>query len=86
MVENRLAACANYFRVRSFYRWKGPVENEDEYFVLLKIRTSDFAALAHAITRIHPYEVPCIVRYDIAEGFLPYLNWIKESTERRSGD
>lgn len=55
---------------------------EDEYAVLLKIRTEDFEALRTAVLELHPYEVPCIVRYEIREGHATYLNWIRESTEK----
>jgi periplasmic divalent cation tolerance protein len=64
------------------YSWKGNFEKEEEYIVLLKIRSADFLMVAKAIARNHPYEVPCIVKYDIAAGFQPYLDWIMESTDR----
>lgn len=50
--------------------------------MLLKIGSADFLLLAKAIARNHPYEVPCIVNCGIAAGFQPYLDWIKESTDR----
>jgi periplasmic divalent cation tolerance protein len=82
LVERRLAACANIFPIDSIYRWKGEIMEEDEYAVLLKIRTEDFEALRTAVLELHPYEVPCIVRYEIREGHATYLNWIRESTEK----
>ena len=82
VVEMRLAACANLFQIRSIYRWKGEINEEGEYGILFKIRDSDFESLKEEVLRVHPYEVPCVVRYPIAEGNQPYLEWIGESTER----
>lgn len=82
LIEKRLTACANYFPVRSMYVWERELERAEEYLLLLKVRSSDFAAVTEEIVRLHPYEVPCIVKYEIEDGFVPYLNWIKDSTER----
>lgn len=86
VLERRLAACANYFPIKSLYWWKERIEEADEFILLLKIRTEDFEGLKQLVLKIHPYEIPCIVRYDIVEGHENYLNWIKESTARRTAD
>jgi periplasmic divalent cation tolerance protein len=82
LVSSRLAACANLFPIQSIYRWEGRVQEEGETAILLKIRTEDFEELRSEILKLHPYEVPCIVRYDIEEGHEPYLRWILGATER----
>src|SRR5690554_1303325 len=82
LVEQRLAACSNIFPVGSVYRWDGGVEEGSEYASLLKIRSEDFQEVAEAIRKLHPYDVPCIVRYDISEGLNDYVTWIIESTTR----
>lgn len=86
LVDERLAACANIFPIRSIYRWKGDVLDGSEVAVLYKIMSSDFDAFENAVLRMHPYEVPCIVRYDIAEGHDPYLDWVTGSTARPPAD
>jgi periplasmic divalent cation tolerance protein len=82
LVRLRLAACANMFPVHSVYRWEDEVMEEGEHIVLLKTRYHDFQEVKQAILELHPYEVPCIVGYDIDRGHDPYLDWIRESTER----
>lgn len=82
LVERRLVACSNIFAIGSIYRWEGEVEESSEFASLLKIRSDDFPAVVGAIREMHPYEVPCIVRYDIAGGFDDYVDWIRESTSR----
>jgi len=86
LIEKRLAACANYFSTRSIYRWKAKVELSEEMVMILKIRASDFELVSKEIVRLHPYEIPCIVKYDISDGFQPYLDWIRESTNRSLQD
>lgn len=80
LIERRLAACSNIFAVSSIYRWKGEIEEAAEFASLLKIRSEDFQAVVEAVKKLHPYDVPCIVRYDVAEGSLDYLRWVIEST------
>ncbi|TFG57302.1 MAG: divalent-cation tolerance protein CutA [Methanomassiliicoccus sp.] len=80
LVERRLAACVNYWAVDSTYRWKGKIVEDDEVAMLFKVAEERYKELERAVLEMHPYEVPCIVRYRIADGHLPYLDWIKEST------
>ncbi len=82
LIEKRLAACANYFPTRSIYHWKGRIERSEEFIMILKIWSVDFEMVTKEISRLHPYELPCIVKYDISDGFQPYLDWIRESTDR----
>jgi periplasmic divalent cation tolerance protein len=82
LVERRLAACSNIFPVGSIYRWKERIEEASEHAAVLKIRSEDFRAVVEVIKQLHPYEVPCIVRYDIAEGSEDYVRWIIGSTAR----
>jgi periplasmic divalent cation tolerance protein len=86
LIEKRLAACANYFPTKSMYRWKGKIESSEEFIIILKIRSDDFKTVSGEISRLHPYDLPCIVKYEIADGLLPYLDWIRESTSRPPED
>lgn len=80
LVEKKLAACANIFPITSIFSWKDRIEEEDEVAMLLKIRSENFDLVKMEVVKMHPYEVPCIVRYDIVEGNRPYLDWISRST------
>mgnify|MGYP001364955676 CR=1 FL=1 len=86
LIERRLAACANLLDSKSIYSWRGDIEEAAEVVALLKTRTEDFEAIREFIISEHPYEVPCIVRYDIAKGERSYLDLIRESTERPQED
>jgi periplasmic divalent cation tolerance protein len=82
VIEEGLAACANIYPINSIYRWEGELIEEGEYAMLLKTRTEDFESLRTAVKELHPYEIPCIVRYEISEGHQPYLDWVGKSTRR----
>lgn len=82
VIEKKLAACANMFSIDSVYRWEGNIQHECEIGCIFKIRSEDFMELSEYVKSIHPYEVPCIVSYEISNGTDGYLNWIKESTNR----
>ena len=80
LVEEKLAACANFFPCRSVYRWKGEVEKESEYVLICKTKRSIFQQLQQKVKEIHSYDVPAIVTYDIVEGSSEFLKWVGDST------
>ncbi len=80
LVEEELIACANLFPIASVYRWKGAIEEADEWGAWLKTRRELFPALQERVRELHPYEVPALVAYEIAGGIPAYLAWIEEST------
>ncbi|MEQ1745526.1 MAG: divalent-cation tolerance protein CutA [Saprospiraceae bacterium] len=80
LVEERLAACANVFPVSSAYWWDGAVQQDNEWVSVLKTRTELEAALEAAILRIHPYDVPCILRFEACAN-TGYEQWIRDATQ-----
>ena len=82
MVEERLAACANIFPIRSIYRWKGNVEEGDEAGIIFKTKEKLIAAFTKRIEELHDYELPCIVSWKIDCGSKQYLDWIGKSTKK----
>ncbi len=79
LVEGRLAACVQVDGpVSSVYRWKGSVEQAEEWRCTAKTRRSLFAEVARAIRREHTYEVPEIVASELVEGSPAYVKWLDE--------
>jgi periplasmic divalent cation tolerance protein len=77
LVEKRIAACVNILpKARSIYRWKGAVEDAQEYVLLVKTRRDLFDALRAELSKIHSYEVPEVIALPIVDGSEPYLGWI----------
>ena len=83
LVEERLAACGNVIAgVRSVYRWKGAVEEEEEALLLLKTSRDREADLLRRIPEIHSYDVPEVLVVEVPRGHPPYLAWVIEESGR----
>ena len=80
LIEKRLIACGNIFKVESQYRWQGQIEKANEYAAILKTKRSLYKSVENYIKKNHPYEVPAIVEINIDRGFIPYLHWIDSET------
>jgi periplasmic divalent cation tolerance protein len=80
LIETQVAACVNILpAARSFYRWKGKVEEAEERMLLIKSRRDLFESLRAAIEKLHAYEVPEIIALPVVEGSTPYLAWLDQS-------
>jgi periplasmic divalent cation tolerance protein len=82
LVQEKLAACINYFPIHSIYRWKGNIEEAGEVAIIAKTRRELVDRVIARIKQIHSYEVPCVVSWIIENGNPDYLDWIKDSTEQ----
>ncbi len=76
LVQEKLAACVNFFPVQSVYIWQGQLQQDPEWQLIIKTATQNFAALANRLTEIHPYDVPEILALPVQQGAQPYLNWL----------
>lgn len=82
VVDERLAACVNVLSpVRSFYRWKGAVEDSAEWLLIIKTMRDKFDALRAALESAHTYEVPEVIAIPIVEGLPNYLSWIERELQ-----
>lgn len=79
LVEERLAACVNFSRVRSCYIWEGRLSCDDEALLIIKTKRSQFEPLQKRILELHSYAVPEIIALQIIEGHQPYLDWVARS-------
>jgi periplasmic divalent cation tolerance protein len=80
LVERQLAACVNIVGpIESIYRWKGAVENAQEYLLLIKTTAALFARLRDEFKQLHSYEFPECIELTIEDGLPAYLEWIGES-------
>ena len=82
LLRARLIACANLINpVRSYFWWKGRIDQAKEVLVLAKTTKDKFKIAEKKIKALHSYEVPEIVAIDISRGEKEYLRWIGESVE-----
>jgi len=79
LLQKRLIACTNIFPIDSQYWWQGKIQPDKEFGIILKTAAKNYQKIEQQIKRIHPYECPCLVVFEIARGYKPYLNWIESS-------
>jgi periplasmic divalent cation tolerance protein len=80
LVERRIVACVNVSGpVRSFYHWKGNLEDDREFLLLMKTRRERFSDLEAALRELHPYDVPELIAVPIEFGSAAYLGWVDEN-------
>jgi periplasmic divalent cation tolerance protein len=77
LVEKKLAACVNVMpAVRSFYRWQGAIEDDQESLLVIKSSRGLFDQLRVEIEKLHSYEVPEVIAVPIVDGSEGYLEWL----------
>lgn len=81
LVNGKLAACGNIFKLYSIYRWQGKIEKHPEYAALIKTKPNKYRAVERYIKENHPYDVPEIIAWNIDQGQKTYLHWIDHSTD-----
>jgi periplasmic divalent cation tolerance protein len=79
LVEKKLAACVQISGpITSTYEWKGKIENEEEWYCVIKTRKNLYKKVEERIKTLHSYDVPEIIALPILEGNQAYLDWINE--------
>jgi periplasmic divalent cation tolerance protein len=77
LVEKRLAACVNLIAgVRSVYRWKDAIQDEEETLLVIKSSRALLEELREEMERLHSYEVPEVIALSVVDGSERYLAWM----------
>lgn len=83
LVGAHLAACVQILpEMESVYRWQGKVERAAEVLLLAKTTRSKFEELEREVRALHSYDTPEIIAVPVIAGSMPYLDWIKQSTDK----
>ena len=83
LIKEKLAACVNITgEVNSVYFWKGNIEKDQEYLMIIKTTEELFEKLEKFIKDSHPYTVPEIIGMPIIKGSKEYLDWIDQTVSR----
>lgn len=80
LLKEKLIACANYFPIGSSYWWKGKIENAKEVVSIVKTTKTNWVKVKKAVLAVHPYETPCIMKFEV-ESNKAYADWIKKETK-----
>lgn len=86
VVERKLAACVSILDapVRSFYRWKGKIEQTREFLLVIKSSRARLAALQAEVERLHSYDVAEFIALPIVGGSSRYMDWLGDCLRRES--
>jgi len=75
-----MAACVNIIPgATSVYRWKGKIESNSEYILVIKSRRDLVTTIQEAFVTLHPYDTPELIALPILDGSEAYLNWLDEA-------
>ena len=77
LVEEKLISCAHIYPVLSFFNWKGIMESDEEFRIVMKSRADLFDELSKRVKALHSYEVPEIIAVPIVAGWKDYLDWMQ---------
>jgi len=77
LIVTELAACVQIAEVSSVYRWKGEVQKEREFLLIIKGRSDLFPRLQAFILAHHDYDLPELIKLDIVDGNPRYLQWLQ---------
>lgn len=77
LIEKKLIACGNIFKIESLYKWKGKIAGGAEWVILAKTADSKFLRAKKEIEKIHPYEIPCIIKMPATAGE-KYFKWVEK--------
>ena len=81
LVEKRLVACCQIVGpIRSIYRWKGRIDEADEWYCVMKTKESLYNPAEEAIRKMHPYEVPEIIAVPVSYASDDYAVWVRTET------
>ena len=82
LIEKHLAACVNITApITSVYRWKGILEEAQEWMLIIKSRRERFEELRILLEGAHSYELPEVLAVPVVEGSPNYLAWVEDETK-----
>ena len=76
----KLIACANIFPIDSLYRLEGKIADEKEFVLIAKTKKEYFEKVKKEVEKIHPYDIPCIVKIPVSSNE-KYYKWLNEAID-----
>ena len=62
------------------YFWSGKMQNHKETAILAKTISKNYDRIKKEVSKIHSYDVPCILKID-AEANEKYNNWVEKAVK-----
>lgn len=82
LVVERLAGCVNVIpNMKSIFRWKGGVQQENEAVLIAKTRADKIHDLNERVRSLHSYETPAILAIPLLHVDADFAKWLEENLE-----
>jgi periplasmic divalent cation tolerance protein len=81
LMEKKLVAGSQIYKVKSDYWWEGKIETKEEYKLEFRTRSDKVNEIVEVIKSIHDYQVPAISRTEMKCLTPEMEKWINESVE-----
>ncbi len=79
LVKGKLAGCVQVLGpTKSFYLWKGELISDNEFLLLIKTKEKLYKRVEEVIKKMHTYDVPEILSFEIKKGSKSYLEWMEK--------
>ncbi len=80
LIKRKLIACANIIdNVESIFFWNKKVNRSKEALIVGKTMNKNVQKIIKLVKKIHSYENPCVIFFDIKNGNIDFLKWIIKS-------
>jgi periplasmic divalent cation tolerance protein len=78
LVETNLASCVQIDNIISIFKWDGKTTSSSEFRLMIKAKSNNYNQIQELLVTMHNYEIPEIIKLDIADGLASYLNWLNQ--------
>jgi periplasmic divalent cation tolerance protein len=83
LMQQELVACVNIMpTMRSIYRYKGKVFDDEENMLIIKTTANLYSEVCSIISQMHTYEVPEIVGFEIDHCEPGFLQWMSSEIKQ----
>lgn len=80
LIQQEMAACVNILPgVRSIYRFKGKVCDDEEMLLLVKTTEAFYEDIAELISQLHSYEIPEVLAFKSDRTNSNVMKWLEDS-------
>lgn len=81
LVEQKLAACVQIERIRSFYRWEEMIHDDEEFRLMIKTVSNKIKDVEKLIFANHNYELPEFVVIPVMDSSKAYGKWVEKEVQ-----
>ncbi len=81
LLEKRLIACVNSFRLDSSFLWKGKIKKAKEVGAFIKTSENNLKKVVETIKKMHSYEIPELIDIPCNSLNLEFTNWLEKELE-----